>query len=257
MSTTQIGNNIKKIRGVKNLNQSDFADLFDLKRASIGAYEEGRAEPKIGTILQIANHFGISVDELLTKELSVNDLLRFDIFKDELQAQAKSNLVPSRDFIEPLAIPLINKSNKKRFYANEIKKEALPSIQLPLAKGKDYLAFEIEDNAMINSLGGTEAEDIIVGCRPHPFNLSQTEEDHLYIFELDDGFLFRRLVSRNKTSIELKPDNTNHYKKVLGIKDIKQVWQVCLCITKNVSNRNPIETRLQRLETQFKQLKKT
>ena len=56
---SKIGNNIRKIRSVKNLNQSDFADLFELKRASIGAYEEGRAEPKINTVIEIANYFGV------------------------------------------------------------------------------------------------------------------------------------------------------------------------------------------------------
>ena len=37
-----IGKNIKKLRSVKGLSQAKFAELFDIKRASIGAYEEGR-----------------------------------------------------------------------------------------------------------------------------------------------------------------------------------------------------------------------
>ena len=41
------GKNIKKIRSVKSLSQQAFADLFDLKRGTLGAYEEGRSEPKI------------------------------------------------------------------------------------------------------------------------------------------------------------------------------------------------------------------
>ena len=46
-----IGKNIKKIRSVKKLSQSAFADIFGLKRTSIGAYEEGRAEPKIDKVI--------------------------------------------------------------------------------------------------------------------------------------------------------------------------------------------------------------
>ncbi|MEO0331535.1 MAG: helix-turn-helix transcriptional regulator, partial [Bacteroidota bacterium] len=41
-----IGKNIKTIRTIKHISQADFADIFDISRASIGAYEEGRADPK-------------------------------------------------------------------------------------------------------------------------------------------------------------------------------------------------------------------
>ncbi|MBV8327145.1 helix-turn-helix transcriptional regulator [Chryseobacterium sp.] len=68
------GINIKKIRHVKGLSQKAFADLFDLNRGVISSYEEGRAEPKIETILKVADHFGIELDELLTKELQNNQL---------------------------------------------------------------------------------------------------------------------------------------------------------------------------------------
>lgn len=73
-----IGKNIKKIRAVKKLSQTAFADLLNLSRTSVGAYEEERAEPKIDTLLLIANHFGISVDRLLSKEVTMNEVLKFD-----------------------------------------------------------------------------------------------------------------------------------------------------------------------------------
>ncbi|PKF75169.1 XRE family transcriptional regulator [Chryseobacterium sp. PMSZPI] len=68
------GTNIKKIRQVKGLSQKAFADLFDLNRGVISSYEEGRAEPKIETILKVANHFNLDLDKLLTETLQVNQL---------------------------------------------------------------------------------------------------------------------------------------------------------------------------------------
>lgn len=68
------GTNIKKIRQVKGLSQKAFADLFDLNRGVISSYEEGRAEPKIETILKVANHFNLNLDKLLTETLQVNQL---------------------------------------------------------------------------------------------------------------------------------------------------------------------------------------
>ncbi len=69
-----IGKNIRKIRTVKKLSQAAFAEIFNLARPSVGAYEEERSEPKLETVIQIANYFGISIDSLLTKELTINDL---------------------------------------------------------------------------------------------------------------------------------------------------------------------------------------
>ena len=46
------GKNIRKIRTVKSLSQQSFAEMFELKRGTLGAYEEGRSEPKIDTIIE-------------------------------------------------------------------------------------------------------------------------------------------------------------------------------------------------------------
>lgn len=68
------GSNIKKIRQVKGLSQKAFADLFDLNRGVISSYEEGRAEPKIETILKVANHFNLNLDKFLTETLQASQL---------------------------------------------------------------------------------------------------------------------------------------------------------------------------------------
>ncbi|SMO56177.1 Transcriptional regulator, contains XRE-family HTH domain [Chryseobacterium rhizoplanae] len=68
------GSNIKKIRQVKGLSQKAFADLFDLNRGVISSYEEGRAEPKIETILKVANHFNLNLDKFLTETLQADEL---------------------------------------------------------------------------------------------------------------------------------------------------------------------------------------
>lgn len=68
------GTNIKKIRQVKGLSQKAFADLFDLNRGVISSYEEGRAEPKMETILKVAGHFNLTLDKLLTEPVQASQL---------------------------------------------------------------------------------------------------------------------------------------------------------------------------------------
>ncbi len=72
-----IGKNIRKIRMSKKLTQTEFAELFDLKRTAVGSYEEGRAEPKIDTLIKIADYFNLTIDQLLRKELTINEIFHF------------------------------------------------------------------------------------------------------------------------------------------------------------------------------------
>ena len=71
------GKNIRKIRIAKKMTQTEFAELFDLKRTALGSYEEGRAEAKIDTIIKIAGHFKLTLDQLLRKELTINEIFHF------------------------------------------------------------------------------------------------------------------------------------------------------------------------------------
>lgn len=75
---TKIGANIKKIRTTKGLSQQAFADLFALTRGNISSYEENRAEPRIETVMQIANHFSIPLHQFITENLSIHEILKYN-----------------------------------------------------------------------------------------------------------------------------------------------------------------------------------
>ena len=78
MQNTIISKNFRKLRLFKGLNQTDFAELFSISRSSVGSYEEGRAEPKLETLLKVADYFKLTVDEIIRKELTVNQIARFE-----------------------------------------------------------------------------------------------------------------------------------------------------------------------------------
>ncbi|MCC5917634.1 MAG: helix-turn-helix transcriptional regulator [Cryomorphaceae bacterium] len=74
---SHFGSNIKKIRGIRGLTQQQLADKLNVTRGSVSSYEEGRAEPKIETILKAADYFQIPVEDLLKQKLTVNQLIGF------------------------------------------------------------------------------------------------------------------------------------------------------------------------------------
>lgn len=83
---TYFGTNLKKIRQIKGLSQQAFAELIDLNRGVISSYEEGRAEPKIETLLRIATYFGIPTDDIISKPLTVNQLSNFTLIEESISA---------------------------------------------------------------------------------------------------------------------------------------------------------------------------
>ncbi len=73
-----LASNIRKLRKAKRLSQTQFAKLFSLTRASVGAYEEGRAEPKLDKLIEIAKYFGLTLDQLVARKLSINEIFHYD-----------------------------------------------------------------------------------------------------------------------------------------------------------------------------------
>lgn len=127
------GVNIRKIRAVKKLNQTQFAKLFDLTRSAIGAYEEGRAEAKIDKIIEIADYFGLTLDQFLKKKLTLNEIFHYDKKKQILQFDSN---------FPPIAFVDASKSNQylKNFDNKEFL-ERLSKIALPETE-KHYRAFQ-------------------------------------------------------------------------------------------------------------------
>lgn len=78
MKKSILARNIKKLRLFKSLNQTEFAALFDLNRPTIGSYEEGRSEPKLATLQKIAKHYKLTIDEIVSKDLTVNQIAGFE-----------------------------------------------------------------------------------------------------------------------------------------------------------------------------------
>ncbi len=89
---TKFGVNIKKIRKTKGLSQQSLADIFNITRGNISSYEDNRAEPRLETIISIANYFGITIEKLLTKDLTINEILQFNSDKIIEDEQRLSNL---------------------------------------------------------------------------------------------------------------------------------------------------------------------
>lgn len=138
------GKNIRKIRTIKGLSQSDFANLFNLTRASISAYEEGRAEPKMEATLNIAKYFNIPIEELLTHEITVNEFAKFNL----------QNFIANESKFETVSIPIVASRNWSAFLNGEGLSN-FPSFNCPKNFIQGELAIEVNENINTNLHTGT------------------------------------------------------------------------------------------------------
>jgi transcriptional regulator with XRE-family HTH domain len=214
---SKIGKNIKKIRGVKKINQTDFANLFNISRASIGAYEEGRAEPKIETIIKISDHFKIPVDHLLKQDLQVNDIINFKLDKTNLDF-SQNNLTSGRK-VKLKEIPLLTKPNSKK---------KPDFIKIPITHpSKEYIAI-VNDHISICYLSEKPELDL----------------DKTVFIAFDNTFQISSLtMNANNISIKSSGENLPEGTKVYVVEsEIKKTGPI---------NSYSLEDRISRIETKL------
>lgn len=64
-----LAENLKFLRKQHGWNQEDVAAALDIKPSTIGNYELSIREPNIKTLIEIAQFFSVSIDDLLLKKL--------------------------------------------------------------------------------------------------------------------------------------------------------------------------------------------
>jgi len=156
---TKIGANIKKIRTAKGLSQQAFSDLFQLTRGNISSYEENRAEPRIETVIQIANHFNIPLNQFITQNLSIHEILKYN--GDKLIDEEKQ--VINRQLKQ---VPFINEAIYLKCCYEELSFNDLdrfPKLVLPEVTNHNMLALSFNPNiAHPESFPSYQMNDVLI-----------------------------------------------------------------------------------------------
>ncbi|GAA3508953.1 hypothetical protein GCM10022393_21140 [Aquimarina addita] len=244
------GKNIKKIRSVKSLSQQSFAELFDLKRGTLGAYEEGRSEPKIDTIIKIANHFSIQIDDLLTNELTVNELLKF---KGDLTTYAQD--VKREQFA---VIPCVTESTISEYimlYNKESYIKELPTLQVPINPSKIFRGYTVSNLEMTNHDKGFYPKDVVIGEKVPVDVIKKLNNGTLVLALTESNLIFRRLYS-TKGNVILRADHKNIEDEEYPISEIKEMWRVRYVFCKRIPDfADGMEDKLLMIEQELMKMK--
>ena len=234
-----LNKNIKKIRSLRGLSQSDFADIFGLTRANIGSYEEGRAQPKMEVVVKMAAHFKLSLDDFVNQELSVNDLLKFQKLPDNSGIQKEDH---SLDFKQ---VPFITKENFHKYNSLGRTKH---NLSLPPNFDADF-AFRL-DTHHLEAFQDIAKGNILLMKR---IQTSEIRSGFIHAVmnkkELEVG-----IAQINSDNLYLKGANTNHIVFESSLDNIKKIWRVTATIGEHNTNYEQylLKNRIEQLENTLK-----
>lgn len=215
----KLNENIRVLRKRLSFTQDQFAQRLGIKRSLIGAYEEGRAEPKLELLQKMAEVFSISVDDLIGKEFTAETVLpdkKFVRGKDVVIVTVDSS---DRDNIE--FVPQKAAAGYMNGYADTEYVKELPHFRLPMLKQGTYRAFEISGDSMLPLLPGT----IVVG--EYVDDLRNIKSGKTYVLVTHrEGIVYKRVFNylEDNGTLFLVSDNRQYAPYQLSGADVMEVW---------------------------------
>lgn len=221
-----VSNNIKFLRKREHLTQEQLAQKIGIKRSLIGAYEEGRADPRLNNLLRMSEIFKVSVDTLISRDVSdASD----KTWEDEIKTRVLSITVDQEGNENIELIPHKAAAGYLGGYADPEYLEDLPKFRLPfLAARGTYRAFEITGDSMLPLEAGT----IIIGKYVETVNDLKDNKTYVLLTR-SEGIVYKRIRTEqlSKGLINLTSDNKNYSSYIIAGNDILEIWEAVMYIS--------------------------
>lgn len=217
---SNISNNLKFLRKKTKITQQQFADLMGIKRASVGAYEEDRAEPKYDLLKKIANHYGISMDSLVNDV--INEEWKQNSNNDTSNLRVLSVTVDDEDRENIELVPVKASAGYLNGYGDPEYVKELPRFSLPIFSQGTYRAFEIKGDSMLPLPSGS----IVVGEYVEHWSNIKANDTYIIISK-EDGIVYKRVASdfSKERGVQLISDNKVYDPYWVSTEDILEVWK--------------------------------
>ena len=218
-----ISENIKFLRKKNGMTQDDLASELGIKRSLIGAYEEGRADPRIENLTKIANAFRIAIDSLITSDLTVTDEKFTSRKTDKTPLRILSITIDKENKENIHLVPQKAAAGYLNGYADPEYISELPRFQLPmLPQNASYRAFEISGDSMLPLESGT----VVVG--QYVETLDSIKDGKTYVLVTGkEGVVFKRIFNyvKDKGKLFLVSDNKSYSSYDIPAEDVLEIWE--------------------------------
>jgi transcriptional regulator with XRE-family HTH domain len=214
----KLNENIRFVRKQLNLTQDQFAQKLDIKRSLVGAYEEGRAEPRLELLQKMAALAGISVDVLIGRELSqLKDYERKSLTSKEVLVVTVDE--DNRNNIE--LVPQKAAAGYLNGYADPEYIKELPRFKLPILSQGTYRAFEITGDSMLPILPGT----IVIGEWIEDLHDLKNGKSYVLVTQRE-GIVYKRIFNylQDNGKLFLVSDNRQYAPYQIDAAEVLEAW---------------------------------
>lgn len=215
-----LSENIRRFRKQNAFTQSELAEKLQVKRSAIGAYEEGRAEPRLATLRAMASLFNCSLDALVHGDTSPT----VDVKGDKLRILSVS--VDPNDEEENISlVPEKAAAGYTRGYGDAEFIRRLPHFRMPfieLSPKRSYRVFQIKGDSMLPVPSGA-----YIMCEYLPdWTDIQSGECHIVVTR-NEGVVYKRLYNHLSTqrTLLLRSDNPDYEEYSLPAHEVEEVWR--------------------------------
>ncbi|MHA7128133.1 helix-turn-helix domain-containing protein [Algoriphagus namhaensis] len=225
-----LASNLRFLRKQKDITQTQLADQLSVQRTMISAYEDGRSEPKIGTLKKIS--------EIL--EVSVEELLFHDIESQGRKAAQKRNLniltiaVDEEDRENILLVGQKASAGYLNGFADREYMQGLQQFHIPtLSKNATYRAFELAGDSMLPLIPGT----IVIGSYVDQLRDIKSGKTYILVTQTE-GVVYKRVFNyiADNGKLYLVSDN-EHYKPYdVPAEDVLEAWEAKAFISTDFPN---------------------
>ena len=221
---TYLGANLRYLRKKKGLTQADLAQKMNVNRSLIGAYEEGRSEPKIASLLFLCELFKVNLDELIQKPLSGQKIRSRDNWNNQhLRILPVTVDLEGNEGIS--LIPQKAAAGYTRGYADMEYIEQLQTAVLPfpeLQNSATQRLFQIEGDSMLPVQPGS----YILGEYLEKWTDIKDYKCYLLI-TANEGIVYKRVVNQveEKGSLRLISDNREYAPYDLPAEEVLEIWR--------------------------------
>lgn len=216
--------NLKFLRKKAGYTQAQLAEKLNIKRSLIGAYEEGRAEPRLSTLVNIAQVFGITLDKLITINLSEDTSLERSTAVNRtgnMRVLAITVDKEDKEYIE--LVQLKASAGYLNGYADAEFIEELPRFRLPMLNTiGTHRAFEIKGDSMLPIASGT----VIIGKYIEDWSEIKDGTPCIVVSQTE-GVVFKRVYNKikNESALRLHSDNPVYDPYEVGVDDVHEIWE--------------------------------
>lgn len=248
---SNIASNLKFLRKKKGLTQQQFADALEIKRASVGAYEEDRAEPKYELLRKIAEFYDLTMDELANDE--IDEKWRPQPKSNASNLRVLSITVDGDDRENIQLVPVKASAGYLNGYGDPEYVAELPKFSLPMFNQGTYRAFEIKGDSMLPLPSGS----IIVGEYIESWHDIKPNQTYIVVSK-EDGVVYKRVAYKFKEEkgLKLVSDNKTYEPYWVNTEDIIEIWKAKAFISTELPEPSP-EPTMETLTSMIAQMQKT